>query len=158
MKFPVSRLAAAAVLCALALGATAQSAPDFSGTWVLNTSKGKNLGMVAAIKETVVIRQTADKFVAEHTSTFMLDTTKRTVTYDLAGKPVPNEGAMGDKADTVAKFEDGRLVVTWTGEGAVAGSKSVKTETRSLSADGKTMTVVNSRPNKDPMEMVYDRK
>jgi hypothetical protein len=156
MRSSLTRLAAAA-LCTLAF-AVAQAAPDFSGTWVLNTDKGKNLGMVAAVKETVVIRQAADKLVAEHASTFMMNTTRRTVTYDLTGKPVPNEGAMGDKADTVAKFDGDRLVVTWTGEGAVAGTKSVKTETRYLSADGRTMTVVNARPNKDPMEMVYDRK
>jgi hypothetical protein len=147
-----------ALCAALALATAAQAAPDFSGTWVLNTDKGKNLGMVAAVKETVVIRQTAEKLVADHSSTFMLKTEKRTVTYDLAGKPVPNEGAMGDKAETVAKWDGDRLVVTWSAEGAVAGTKSVKTESRSLSADGRTMTVVNLRPNKEPMEMVYEKK
>ena len=156
MKHAFTRLAATAAL--LALAAAAQAATDFSGTWVLNNDKGKNLGMVAAVKETIVIRQTADKYVAEHSSTFMMKTETRTVTYDLTGKPVPNEGAMGDKAETVAKWDGGKLVVTWSAEGAVPGTKSVKTETRSLSADGKTMTVVNSRPNKEPMEMVYEKK
>lgn len=154
----LTRIAAAATLLALSLAAGAQAVPDFSGTWVLNNDKGKNLGMVAAVKETVVIRQSADRLVSDYSSTFMLQTTKRTVTYDLAGKPVQNEGAMGDKAETVAKFDGGKLVVTWTAEGAVAGTKSVKTETRSLSADGKTMTIVNARPNKEPMEMVYEKK
>lgn len=158
MKSPLSRLAATVLLCAAALAATAQSLPDFSGTWVLDTSKGRNLGMVAAIQETVVISQSADQLVASHTTTFMGDTSERTVTYDLAGKPVTNEGAMGDKAETVATIEGSKLVVTWTGEGAVAGTKSVKTETRSLSADGRTMTVVSGRPNRDPMELVYERK
>lgn len=147
-----------ALCAALALATVARAAPDFSGTWVLNTDKGKNLGMVSAIKETVVIRQTPEKLVADHSSTFMLKTETRTVTYDLAGKPVPNEGAMGDKAETVAKWDGDKLVVTWTTEGAVAGTKSVKTETRSLSADGKTMTIVNQRPNKEPMELVYEKK
>lgn len=156
MKHAFTRFAATAAL--LVLAAATQAATDFSGTWQLNTDKGKNLGMVAAVKETIVIRQSADKYVAEHASTFMMKTEKRTVTYDLTGKPVPNEGAMGDKAETVAKWDGGKLVVTWSAEGAVPGTKSVKTETRSLSADGKTMTVVNARPNKEPMEMVYEKQ
>lgn len=136
----------------------AQSPADFGGTWELNTDKGKNLGMVKAVDEIVVIKQTPEKLIADFSSTFMLKTTKRQVVYDLAGKPVPNEGPMGDKAETVAKWDGGKLVVTWTGEGAVAGTKVVKTETRTLSADGKTMSVVTERPNKDPMEMVYEKK
>ena len=78
-------------------------------------------------------------------SDFQGQKTGRKVRYDLAGKPVMNEGAMGDKAETVAKWDGGKLVVTWTSEGAVAGTKTVKTETRALRADGKTMTVESSR-------------
>jgi hypothetical protein len=149
-----------AALAALALSAAAlaQDKADFSGTWVLDTTRGKNLGMVKAIQETVVINQTADKLVAEHSSTFGGNTTTRQVTYDLTGKPVPNEGAMGEKSDTVAQWDGPKLVVTWTSEGAVAGTKSVKTETRTLSDGGKTMTVVSARSGRDPMEMVYGRK
>ncbi len=151
-----SRMAA---LCAgLLIGGLAQAAPDFSGTWVLNNEKGKNLGMVAAVKETVVITQTTDKLTADFSSTFMGKTTERQVNYDLSGKGVQNEGAMGEKAETVAKFDGDKLVVSWTSEGAIAGTKVVKTETRWLSPDGRTMTVVNARPNKEPMEMVYEKK
>ena len=150
----------ATVLAALgiAITALAQSSPDFSGTWVLNNSKGKNLGMVSAVKETVVITQTPGELTLDFTSTFMEDTSKRQVNYDLTGEPVQNVDAMGVKAETVAKWVDGRLVTTWTSEGAVAGTKVVKTETRSLSPDGRTMTVVNERPNREPMEMVYEKK
>ena len=143
----------------LVLSASAFAAPpDFSGTWVLNNKKGKNLGMVAAVDETVVIRQTPTQIVMDFTSKFMLQTTKRGVSYDLTGKAVPNEGAMGDKADTVARWDGTRLVVTWSSEGAVPGTKVVKTENRVLSTDGKIMTVTNLRPNKEPMEMVYEKK
>lgn len=142
----------------LSLSALAAGPTDFSGTWVLNTDKGQNLGMVKAVDETIVVKQTAEKLVIDFTSKFMMNTTKRQVSYDLAGKPVPNEGAMGDKAQTVAKWVDGKLVVTWTSEGAVAGSTTVKTETRSLSADGKVMSVETVRANKPPMVLVYDKK
>jgi hypothetical protein len=148
------------VLVALAVSgiALAQSTPNFGGTWVLNTAKGKNLGMVASIQETTTIKQTADKLTLDIASTFQDKTTNRQVTYDLTGKPVQNAGAMGDKSDTVAKWDGGKLVVTWTSEGAVAGTKNVKTETRSLSADGKTMNVTSQRGPNPPMELVYEKK
>jgi len=132
--------------------------PDFSGTWKLNTDKGENLGMMKAVKETIVIRQTAADITLDHAATFMLKTTNRRVTYDLAGKAVPNEGAMGDKASTTVAWNGGKLVATWASEGAVPGTRNIKTETRSLSADGKTMTVTNERKGKDPIVMVYDRQ
>jgi hypothetical protein len=158
MKLKHVRLSPLLAVLGLAAVAIAQSAPNFTGTWVLNNTKGKNLGMVAAVQETIVITQTADKLTADVAATFQGNTTRRQVNYDLTGKPVQNEGAMGDKAETVAKWDGGKLVVTWTSEGAVAGSKVTKTETRSLSADGKTMTVVNQRGTNAPMEMVYEKK
>lgn len=142
----------------LSLSALAAGTSNFSGNWELNTDKGQNLGMVKAVDETLVVTQSADKLVIDFTSKFMLKTTKRRVSYDLVGKPVPNEGAMGDKAQTVAKWADGKLVVTWTSEGAVAGSKTVKTETRWLSADGNEMSVQTVRANKPPMVLVYDKQ
>ena len=142
----------------LSLSALAAGTTDFSGTWELNTDKGQNLGMVKAVDETDVVTQSAEKLVIDFTSKFMLKTTKRQVSYDLSGKPVSNEGAMGDKAQTVAKWADGKLVVTWTSEGAVAGSTTVKTETRWLSADGKEMSVETVRANKPAMVLVYDKK
>lgn len=142
----------------LSLSALAAGTTDFSGTWELNTDKGQNLGMVKAVDETDVVTQSAEKLVIDFTSKFMMKTTKRQVTYDLTGKPVPNEGAMGDKAQTVAKWVDGKLVVTWSSEGAVAGSTNVKTETRWLSADGKEMSVETVRANKPAMVLVYDKK
>ena len=142
----------------LSLSSLAAGPTDFSGTWELNTDKGQNLGMVKAVDETDVVTQSAEKLVIDITSKFMLKTSKRQVSYDLSGKPVPNEGAMGDKAQTVAKWADGKLVVTWTSEGAVAGSSTVKTETRWLSADGKEMSVETARANKPAMVLVYDKK
>jgi len=137
---------------------SAQAAPDFSGTWVLNTAKGKNIGMMAAVQETIEVQQTADALIIASASTFQGNTTKRTVTYDLKGNAVENEGAMGGKAETVAKWDGDKLVVTWTSEGAIAGTKVVRTETRSLAADGKTMTVVSQRGENPAMEMVYEKK
>jgi hypothetical protein len=53
---------------------------------------------------------------------------------------------------------EGKLVATWTRDGAVAGTKSVMTETRSLSTDGKTMSVESARGANPPLVMVFDRR
>lgn len=138
--------------------AFAADSPDFTGTWVLNPKKGENLGMVSAITETLVISQSPGKMTLDFSSVFMGKTTLRKVTYDLTGKAVQNEGPMGDKAATVARWSGNTLVATWTGESAIPGMSSVKTESRDLSADGNTMSVTTTRGNKPAMVMVYERR
>ncbi|MBL8201079.1 MAG: hypothetical protein JNK40_08925 [Chromatiales bacterium] len=132
--------------------------PSFAGTWVLNTKKGENLGMMSAVKETTKIAQTPQQLKIESSAGFMGTTSERTVTYDLAGKPVNNEGPMGSRGDTVAKWDGNKLVVTWTEPSAIPGSKIQKVETRELSADGKEMKVTTTRGTKPPMVMVYERQ
>jgi hypothetical protein len=136
----------------------AQDTTDFSGTWVLNTKKGENLGMVAAIQETLVIVQTQDQMKLDFSDTFQGNTTTRQVTYDLSGNAVENFAAMGDRSETVSKLTDATLVTTWTSEGAIAGTTVVRTETRTLAEDGKTMTVSSARGDKPPMVMVYEKQ
>lgn len=138
--------------------ALAAGPPDFSGTWVLNTAKGKNLGMVAAVKESVTIAQTPEKMTLDYVTVFMGKATPRTTIYDLAGKPVRNEGPMGDKADTVARWAGDKLLVVWSGESAIMGTKNEKTEARALSADGNTMSVASVRGTKPPVVLVYEKQ
>ncbi len=156
-------LAAAPALALLLLfaglaPALAADAPSFAGTWVLNSKKGENLGMMSAVKETAKIAQTAQQLKIESSAKFMGTTSERTLTYDLAGKTVNNEGPMGTRGDTVAKWDGSKLVVTWTEPSAIPGSKVQKVETRELSADGSTMTVTTTRGTKPPMVMVYERQ
>lgn len=132
--------------------------PSFAGNWVLNTKKGENLPMGGAVAETVTIAQTAKSMTLDFTYVFMGKTTLNKVTYDFSGKTVQNAGPMGDKADTVAKWAGGKLVVVWTGESAILGNKTEKTESRELAADGKTMTVTTTRGTKPPMITVYERQ
>ena len=148
------------VLLALTLaGASiAQATPDFSGTWELNAKKGENLGMVAAIQETLVIAQTAEQLTIDFTDVFQGKTTTRQVNYDLSGEAVANFAAMGDPSETVSKWADDTLVTTWASEGAVAGTEVIRTETRSLSADNNEMTVTTSRGDNPAMALVYERR
>ena len=137
--------------------AYAQQTADFSGTFEMNPKKGQNLGMAAAVKETIVVSQTDDTLVIDFTDVFQGNTTTRQVTYDLSGKPMTNYAAMGDEGQTVSSWSDGALVTTWTSEGAIAGTEVVRTETRSLSEDGQTLTVETARDDRPAMIMVYDR-
>jgi hypothetical protein len=152
----------ALVLASVAIGLTAsvaaQSPPVFTGTWVLNTAKSQNLGMMSALQDTLTISQTPARLAITDASSFQGQTNTRELQYDLTGKPTTNDGPMGDKNETVATWRAGTLVSTWTSQGAVAGTKVVRTETRSLSADGKTMTLQTVRGNNPPVIMVFDRK
>ncbi len=138
--------------------ANAQGTPVFSGTWELNTEKGENLGMVAALKETLVISQTAEQITLDFSDTFQGNTTTRQVNYDLSGEPVVNYAAMGERGETVSKWVDNALVTTWTSEGAVAGTEVVRTETRSLSDDGEVMTAATARGERPAMVLVYEKQ
>jgi hypothetical protein len=140
------RMAVVSLSLCLATVASAQSVPNFAGRWVLNTAKGKNLGMMSALKDTLDI------------SSFQGRDNTRELRYDLSGKTVPNDGPMGDHNETIAKWVAGKIVATWTRDGAVAGTKSVMTETRSLSADGKTMTLESVRGESPAVVMVFEKQ
>jgi hypothetical protein len=146
------------IVVAASAGLQGQSTPSFAGKWVLNTGKSKNLGMMAALENTLMISQTATELVIKDDSSFQGQQNSRELHYNLTGKATSNEGPMGDRNETVAKWMDGKLVSTWTRDGAVAGTKSVMTETRSLSADGKTMSVESARGTNPPLVMVFDKR
>ena len=148
----------ACYLIALTATALAAEPPDFSGTWVMNPQKGENLGMAAAVQQTLVVTQTAEWLKQDFTNVFQGSTTTREVQYDLSGASVTNYAAMGDESDTVARWDGDNLVTTWSSEGAIAGTKVVRTETRWLSDDGDTMSVETGRDNRPSMIMVYDRR
>jgi YD repeat-containing protein len=150
------------ILAALAIAwagiAAAQEGVDFSGTWVLNVKKGENLGMVAAIQETLVVAQSGEELKIDFTDVFQGNTTTRQVTYDLSGNPVENFAAMGDRSETVSKWVDADLVTTWTSEGAIAGTTVARTETRTLMEDGQVMTVATARGEQPAMVLVYEKQ
>ncbi len=147
----------AAMLFTVALAAQAAGPPDFNGQWKLNAARSSNLGMMAAVQQVIAITQTPAQLQLAESSDFQGQKSQRSVRYDLKGVSVMNEGGMGGQSETVARWDGDRLVVTWTTEGAVAGTKNVRIETRSLSPDGATMTVESIRGTSKPMVMVFDR-
>jgi hypothetical protein len=131
---------------------------NFSGTWEFSPAKSKNVGMMSEMKITATVRQGAGELVITNAS--VLNGEKQTfeTRLDLSGKTVVNETPMGARAETVTKWDGKRLVTTWTSAGSVAGTQTVRTETRSLSDDGKTLSVESSRAKAAPMVMIYERK
>jgi len=131
---------------------------DFTGVWEFNPARSKNVGMMSSLRLTSTIKQTDTMLIISEASVFNGQEQKNEVRYDLKGKAVTNERPMSGPNETVSKWAGDKLVTVWTGEGAVAGTKVVRTETISLSADGKTLTVETVRGSNPPLVMVYDRK
>ena len=134
---------------------SAQAATDFSGTWVLNTKKGENLGMVAAVDQTLVVTQSDTQLILDYTNVFM-GTHKRKVTLDLSGAEVENPAAMGDPSMTESAWAGDNLVTTWTTERAL-GDPLKSIVTIELAADG-TMAITTERANKPTTILVYEKQ
>jgi hypothetical protein len=146
-------------LCLVTVAAFAQKHTDFSGSWQFSAEKSKNIGMMAQMKMEQTIQQSSSSLdIATHTK-FQGREEESKTHLDLTGKPTTNESPMGGPSETVSKWDGAKLVSIWTSESAVAGGpKVVRTETRSLSADGKTMTVESVRGSNPAVVMVFEKK
>lgn len=146
-----------------AAGATAQDHPDFSGTWKINLIKsdappgrgGQQMDMSGL---TLTITQTAEVLTIVQTGMGP----ERTTTYYLDGRESTNAAMRGEMKSTS----------TWDGDQLLTnGSATMQTpngertvtskEVRSLSKDGKTMTVTTT--TESPMgtrtrKTVFDRQ
>jgi hypothetical protein len=144
-------------ICLVGLGVAA-GAPTLAGTWIFKAEKSRGVGMMSAVAITAAITQTGPLLKIHQTSLSQGRQEVHDNTYDTGGDPKANESPMGDASSTVSHWENDKLITTWTAPGAVAGTTVVRTETRSVSADGKTMTVEWSRDGKTSMVMVFDRQ
>ena len=142
----------------VAFTAVAANPPDFSGTWVFNAGKSKNIGMMAGAEYTSTITQTAKVLTVSDATVFSGQQQTHETRYDLTGATVPNDSPMGDKSQTSSHWSGNKLLTSWESDGAVAGTKVVRTETRYLSDDGKTLFLESARSGKEPMVIVFDRK
>ena len=148
----------ALIFLAAAFTAVAANPPDFSGTWIFNAGKSKNVRMMASAEYTSTITQTTKALTVSDTTVFNGQKQIHETRYDLTGTAVTNDSPMGEKSQTSSKWSGNKLVTTWESEGAVAGTKVVRTETRYLSDDGKTLFLESARAGKEPMVIVFDRK
>jgi hypothetical protein len=142
----------------VSLAVLASEQADFSGTWELSPEKSKNIGMMAQMKMSVTVQQSESALdIAVHSNYQGKDQDSKTH-LDLTGNPATNESPMGGPNQTVSKWDGNKLVTTWTGQSAVSGKNVVRTETRSLSPDGKVMTVESVRGSNPSLVMVFEKK
>ena len=143
----------------VASAALAQKVASFSGSWEFRPEKSKNVGMMAQMKitETIALSGSALDIVDRSLNQGQENEIK--THYDLDGKVASNQSPMAGPSETVSRWEGGKLITTWTSESAIAGGpKVVRTETRYVSPDGKTMTVESVRGSNAPVVIVFDRK
>ena len=148
------------VLLAIFLNSSVLAAgtPALVGTWIFKADKSTGVGMMSAVAITTVITQSGSVLKVHETTVSQGKEQTHDNTYDSSGNPRMNESPMGDESSTVSHWESDKLVTTWTAPGAVNGTTVVRTETRSVNADGKMMTVEWSRGGKVSMVMVFDRQ
>ena len=123
---------------AFSLSAFALGKPDFSGTWTLDTAKsdmGHGRSAPAAAKVTIVIKQTP-AFLA---TTRNGGKDPETATHKLDGSESINKSPSGQDIRSTNRWEGATLVTksVMSTEQGTAESTFV----RSLSADGKVMTI-----------------
>lgn len=145
-------------VCAIAIASAATSTPDFTGAWVFNAAKSKNIGMMASAKITSTIKQTHNKLTVVDDTTMGGQKQSHETDYDLTGKRVTNESPMGEHSQTSSRWSGNKLITTWETEGAVAGTKVIRVEKRYLSDDGKTMFLESARGNNRSMVIAFDRE
>jgi len=138
--------------------ALAAAQTDFSGTWEFNTEKSKNIGMMAQMKMSLAIQQSDTALEITAHSTYQGKDQENKTHLDLTGNPATNESPMGGPNETVSKWDGAKLVTTWTGQSAIAGKTVVRTETRSLSTDGKVLNLESVRGSNPPVVMIFDKK
>ncbi|HEV8598676.1 MAG TPA: hypothetical protein VGQ69_04910 [Gemmatimonadales bacterium] len=151
-------LTVAAVLTSFALhSAVGQAKPNFSGSWKLNTEKsdpmgggggGGGGGMTMGL---LTITQTETELVTEQPFGDQV----RKSTYYLDGRESTNPGMRGGESKSKARWEGNSLVIETT---SMMGENTVTSKTvRTLSEDGKTMTVVTTR-GENTRKAVYDKQ
>ncbi len=147
-----------AAILAIGFAGGVQAEADLSGTWELNGKKGENLGMMAALKETLVMTQTVEHLTLDYTDVFRGNTSTRQVVLNLTGTVVDNVAAMGAKSKTESDWDGDTLVTIWRTESAIPGNEVVRTETYVLSADGSELTLTSERVNSPTLIMVYEKQ
>jgi len=137
------RIATLAVtLASLASPLAAQSHPDFSGKWILDTKTSE--GPMMPVAMTVVVTQDVKTLKVDNTSTMAMGEQKMeqkaSLTYNLDGTPAKNVATgMGGSLDLMSTSSwDGPTLVVIT-KADLGGQSMTQTDHWSLGPDGKTL-------------------
>jgi len=132
-----SRAVLALVTVLAAVPASAQSSPDFSGTWALDLARS-NFGQLPTPESRVdVIQHQEPRLVIKRTTVVNGAQSVVDITYAVDGQPHQNT-AGGSPISSVLRWDGTTLVVTSTVT-TPQGDLGI-VDRMSLSADGKTLT------------------
>jgi len=137
----LAALMIAAIVCVCASIASAQTKPDFSGTWKMNREKSK-FAVGGPDSLLIKIDHKEPAFVENWTVSTPDGERSFQAKYTTDGKETEQE-VMGRTAMTSAKWEGDALVIEFKSEGGFFKRKIT------LSADGKTITKMVTQSPKD---------
>ena len=129
--------------------AFAQGKPDFSGTWTLDFAKSDMGQMRPAGKQapmrtiTLVIKQTGDTLTVQRS----MGKNQEVASYKLDGSETTNKLPSGNETKSTVKWVGATLVSRTTAKigDSEGGMNTEMTDVRSLSPDGKIMTLSVTR-------------
>jgi hypothetical protein len=133
----VSGFAAILAVSMATSSATAQKAPNFTGTWVLAVDKSDFGAMPAPQSRTDVIEHNEPGLTIKRTAATPNGPINLTLVYAVDGKPHKNTTPQGEITSSL-KWEGQVLVIESTLD--TPNGPAAITDRMSLSADGKTLT------------------
>jgi hypothetical protein len=143
MRIMSRSFTSAAVMYALAApsaSAQAPARPNYSGTWVLDTSKSTSGGNMPT-SAVYTVAQHGDTLIMDRETVNIAGTTKNHLVVGIDGKTWKNTVSLGGEStelSSVASWDKGALVVRSNGN--VQGVDFVQTDTWTMAADGKSFT------------------
>ena len=149
-----------AILAVLALAALpALAKPNFSGDWKLNTSKSTFGQMPAPDSMTHKITHDDPKLSTVTKQSGQMGEFEMHASYTTDGKESTNEGFQGSTTKSVAKWDGDTLVID--SKGQFGDNEFTMTQKWTLSADGKTLTVVQvfkSAMGEGEAKLIFDKQ
>ena len=143
------QIALALALCAAFTTLSAADDP-FSGTWHLNAAKSKYEGGPAPEKASVTIQSDGTTSTVKGDSTYEGKTYSTSYSVKLDGTPGPFQGSPVADMVSVKKIDERTRELT-----SMKGGKTVSESRATVSADGKTVTVVGKGLNPKGVEVKY---
>ena len=152
MRAKIAALTALLLVASVAGAQQPKAKKNFAGTWVLDAAKSEGL-MMPGLEQTMTVKQDGDKF--ENESKLKTQRGERTMNESFTADGKEGEFTMRMRQNETK----GKRTVKWSSDGTSVevneaadiqtpdgGTASIKTTRKwSLSADGKTLTIEESR-------------
>ena len=148
------------ILTVLALAALpALAKPNFSGDWKLNSAKSTFGEMPAPDSMTYKIAHADPKLTTASKQSSQMGDFEMNATYTTDGKECTNQGCQGSTTKSVVKWDGDTLAIDTKGQ--FGDNEFTMTQKWTLSADGKTLTVLQtfkSAMGEGEQKLIFDKQ